>query len=79
MNLNKTKLLVRSNEIERSEREKKNVYCLHEINIYNFYPFDEFFYCIFNFLGFSIFRISVVHLTHVRIEVCQATPLTCPL
>jgi len=29
----------------------------------------------FNFLGFSIFQTSVVHLTHVRTGVCQATPL----
>ena len=28
-----------------------------------------------NFLGFSSFRISVFHLTHVRTGVCQATPL----
>jgi len=64
---------------EASERENNKVYCLNEINIYNFTPnprLTKIFIAFFNFLGFSIFRISVVHLTHVRTGVCQATPLS---
>ena len=47
-------------------------------HIYNFTPnhyLTKIFYAFFNCLDFSIFRISVLHLTHVRTGVYQATPL----
>jgi len=62
----------------RAREARKKVYYLNEINIYNFTPnprLTKIFIAFFNYLGFSIFRISVVHLTHVRTGVCQAMPL----
>jgi len=35
----------------------------------------KIFMAFFNFLGFSIFLISVFYLTHVRSGVCEASPL----
>ena len=63
---------------EGRERENNKVYFLNEINMYNFTPnsrLTKIVTAFFNFFGVSIFRISVVQLTHVRTGVCQATSL----
>jgi len=63
---------------EGRERENNKVYFWNEIDMYNFTPnprLTKIFTAFFNFLGVSIFQISVVQLTHVRTGVCQATSL----